>query len=226
MLFDIVIVLVVLGTAWMGFQRGMVQPLLAELFGLGTLLVILHNRDAFAALADTFFHANAVLAAIMAVILAIVMGYVGARLGGVIRKMPAVQGPDGFVGVWLQVLTGIGISYLLISAVIVMDQVFMPITTTNITAKQLQAVETGLKANTLTAGAVDSHDLEPFRARAARGSPVAIGDLPGISQLNSLDRDILMSQLAASHLAPAIVGVGRHIPGMGHYTSRDLPKRT
>lgn len=225
MLIDIVVLVVVLTAAWMGFQRGLAQPLLAELFGLGTLLVILHNRDTFTSVAGALFHANAVLAWFMALILAVVMGYVGARLGGVIRKMPAVQGVDGFLGLWLQALTGVAVCYLLISAVIAMDRAFTPVTTPTVKAAQLQAVESVLRTNPLTAGAVDSRDLQPYEALTSRGAAVNLADLPGIGALVGIDRDVLQPQLAGSHLAPFVMSVGHHIPGLGPYGSRDLPRR-
>ena len=49
MIIDVLIVLVVIATAYVGFQRGLVQPLLAELFALATGLLLLRNRTGFAA---------------------------------------------------------------------------------------------------------------------------------------------------------------------------------
>ena len=104
MIIDVLIVLVVVGAAWVGFQRGLVQPLLAELFALTTLLIILHNRSAFVATTDALFHLGAVLAVVVALNLAGLVGYLGARLGGSINRMPVVRGVDGFLGVWLVIV--------------------------------------------------------------------------------------------------------------------------
>src|SRR5262249_11854990 len=79
---DALIVLVVVGAAWVGFQRGLVQPLLAELFVLATVLILLHNRDGFAAATEALFHTGGFLAVAVAIVIAGLMGYVGARLGG------------------------------------------------------------------------------------------------------------------------------------------------
>src|SRR5215472_7622621 len=70
---------VVVGAAWVGFQRGLVQPLLAELFALVTVLIILHNRGAFVATTDAVFHTGAFLGVVVALVLAGLMGYLGAR---------------------------------------------------------------------------------------------------------------------------------------------------
>ncbi len=225
MLIDILIVLVVIGAAWLGFQKGLVQPLLAEILALGTLLVILHNRAGFLALTEALFHANAVLAFFMAIVIAVVMGYVGARVGGAIRKMPVVQGVDGFVGFWLQTLLAISFCYVLISGIIVMDVAFTPITTPTVNASQLASLERQLGSNAFTSSAVDGHDLRGFDGRAARPGGVRVSDLPGIGQLQGLYRDLLQPQLAGSRLAPAVMSVGRHIPGLGKYGPKDLPRR-
>src|SRR5262245_31339943 len=134
----------------MGFQRGLLQPLLAEVLALGTLLLILHHRAGFLGLTETLFHANVVLAFLMAIVLALVMAYVGARLGGAIHKMPVVRGVDGFLGIWLQVLLGIAFCYVLISGIIVMDVAFTPITTPTVNAAQLAGLEGQLDSNPFT----------------------------------------------------------------------------
>ncbi len=224
MIFDILIVLIVVGAAWLGFQKGLIQPLLAEILGLGTLLVILHNRTGFLTLTETMFHANAVLAFFMAIVIAVIMAFVGARLGGAIRKMPVVQGVDGFVGLGLQTLFGVAFCYVLISGIIVMGTAFSPLTNPTINAAQLAALERTLSSNTFTASAVDDSELRSFTSRAAKGG-VRVADLPGIGPLQGLYSDILRPQLAGSHLAPAIMSAGRHIPGLGKYGPRDLPRR-
>jgi hypothetical protein len=222
---DFLIVVLVAGAVWAGFQRGMVQPLLAELFTLGTLLPILHNRSTFAAIVGTLFHANGFLAVVIAVILAGMMGYLGAKLGGVIRKMPVVTGADGFVGVWLQALFAIGVCYVLISGIIVMSRTFNSIATPTVNAAQLSTIEGNLGTNAFTSSAVDGHDLRAANAQAARPGGVAISDLPGIGTLQGLNRDLLQSQLAGSRLARFVMNVGRHIPGLGRYGPLDLPAR-
>jgi uncharacterized membrane protein required for colicin V production len=222
---DVLILLVVLGTAWLGFQRGLIQPLLAELFALGTLLVVLHNRTGFSDLMQALFRAGGILSAIIAVVLAVLMGYLGARLGGAIHKMPVVTGVDGFAGVWLQALTGIGICYVLISGIIVLNRAFTPLTTPAVTSAQLQTLERQLSSNAFTSSAIDGQALHAFDARAARPGGVKLADLPGVSTVQTLQRDMLQPQLAGSRLAPFVMNVGRRIPGLGPFGPRDLPKR-
>ena len=225
MIIDVLIVLVVIATAWVGFQRGLVQPLLAELFALATILVILHNRSGFAAAMQALFHANGLLSALIALVLAGLMGYLGARLGGAIHKMPVVRGVDGFLGVWLQALFGIGLLYVLISGIVVMDRAFAAVTTPTVNVAQLRALERQLGANPFTSSMVDGHDLQPFDVMAAKQGGVKVSDLPGIGALQGLQRDFLQPQLAGSRLAPIVMNVGRHIPGLGPFGPRDLPAR-
>ena len=46
-----------------------------------------------------------------------------------------------------------------------------------------------------------------------------------LGALQSVSRDILEPQLAGSRLAPFVMTVGHRIPGLGSFTSRDLPRR-
>ena len=225
MIIDVLIVLVVVGAAWVGFQRGLVQPMLAELFALITLLVILHNRSAFVATTDALFHLGAFLAVIVALIVAGLMGYLGARIGGSIHRMPVVRGVDGFLGVWVQALFGIAICYLLISGIIVADRALAPLTTANVNSSQLEALERQLSANLFTSTVLDSHDAQTFNALAAKPGGVQLATVPGIGTLQSVAGGILEPQLAGSHLAPFVMTVGHRIPGLGSFTSRDLPRR-
>lgn len=225
MIIDLLIVLVVIVTAWVGFQRGLVQPLLAELFALATGLLILHNRDGFAALTGALFHANGVLSVLIALVLAGLMGYLGARLGGAIHKMPVVRGVDGFLGVWLQALFGIALLYVLISGVIVLNRAFTPLTAQTVNSTQLRALEQQLASNPFTSSMVDGGQLQAADASAAKPGGVKISDLPAISTLQSLERDLLEPQLAGSRLAPFVMNVGHRIPGLGPYGPRDLPGR-
>jgi hypothetical protein len=223
---DVLIVVVVLGTAWVGFQRGLVQPLLAELFGLGTLLIILHNRDAFASFTGALFHAGGFLAVVVAIVLVGLMGYLGARLGGAIHRMPVVRGLDGFLGVFLQALFGIAICYVLISGIIISNRALVALTTPSVNAAQLAAIERQLGGNAFTSTVVDGNEQKSIDVLAAKPGGVKLADLPGISQLQTTTRDLLAPQLAGSHLAPFVMNVGRHIPGLGPFGPKDLPKRT
>jgi Colicin V production protein len=223
---DIVIALVVVGAAWIGYKRGLVQPLLAEVLSLGTLVLILHNRSGFAAVVGALFHANAILAALVAVVVVGAVGYVGLRIGGAIHRMPAVRGWDGFIGVWLQALTGVAVCYLLISGIIVMGSAFGPILNSpTLSATQLAVIEARLDSNPFTGGLIDSNDLDPFASQARRPAGVRVTELPQIQQLQAVYADFLRPQLAGSHLAPFVMSVGRHIPGLGPYGPRDLPSR-
>jgi len=222
---DILVFAVVLGAAWVGFQRGLIQPLLAELLALGTLILIYRNRTGWLSLTGALFHANGVLALFLAVMLAAVLGYAGAQVGGIIRKMPVVLGVDGFLGFPVQTVFGIALCYLLISGMVVMDKTFAPISTPTVNLTQLRAIERQLSANLFTGGLVDSHDLQPYQAQAQKAGSVQVADLPAIGQFQSIYKDLLRPQLAGSHLAPPVMSIGHRIPGLGHLTSKDLPKK-
>jgi hypothetical protein len=222
---DVLIVLVVLGAAWVGFQRGLVQPLLAELFALATLLIILHNRDAFGSLTGALFHAGGFLAVIVGLVMVILMGYLGAKIGGAIHRMPVVRGVDGFLGVFFQVLFGIALCYVLISGIIVANRALAPLTTPNLSARQIVALEQQLAGNPFTSTILQGGEVATINALAARPGGIKVSDIPIVGQIQSTTRDLLAPQLAGSHLAPFVMNVGHRIPGLGSFVAADLPKR-
>jgi hypothetical protein len=218
-LIDVVIALLVLGGAWLGFKHGFVQPLLAEVFSLGSLAVLLHVRDGFAGLMQALFHANGFLTVLMGLIIVGVMGFLGARLGDSIRKMPAVLGVDGFVGIWLQTAAGALLAYLLISGMILIGRAAP---TPSLNVGQVRAAEATLGSNPFTAGVLGSADQTAL-ALQARKAPVAAADIPVLGGLRGLYDQILEPQLASSHLASRVMGFGQHVPGFGALGPRDLP---
>jgi len=218
-LIDVVIALIVLGGAWLGFKHGFIQPLLAEIFSLGSLAVLLHVRDGFAGLMQALFHANGFLAVLMGLIIVGVMGFLGARLGESIRKMPAVLGVDGFVGIWLQTVAGVLFAYLLISGMVLVGRA-APASSLN--AGQVRAAEAVLDSNPFTAGVLGSTDQAALAVQA-RKAPVAASDVPVLGGLRGLYDQILEPQLASSHLASRVMGFGQRVPGFGRLGPQDLP---
>ena len=219
MLIDILVGVIVLGGAWLGFRHGFIQPLLAEIFSLGSFALLLHVRDGFAALMQALFHANGFLTVLMGLIIVGVMGFLGARVGDSIRKMPAVLGADGFVGIWLQTMAGILLAYLLISGMILIGRA---VPATSLNAAQVRTAEVVLARNPFTAGILGSTDQTALAAQA-RKTPVAASDIPVLGGLRGLYDQILAPQLASSHLAPRVMGFGQHVPGFGGLGPLDLP---
>ena len=61
MVIDILIVLLLVVALFTGFQRGVIQPLMAEIFFFGTLLVIFRFHDTYTNEMEKIAHLNAVL---------------------------------------------------------------------------------------------------------------------------------------------------------------------
>ena len=59
---------------FVGYQRGVIQPLMAEIFFFGTLLLVFRFHDQYTHAMQKYVHINAVLSVFVAIILAIVMG--------------------------------------------------------------------------------------------------------------------------------------------------------
>jgi hypothetical protein len=223
---DILIVLIVFGAGFVGFQKGFIQPLLAEILFVGTLLVLLDNHDGYGTFMSTVFHANALLAVFVALIIAVVLGYAGVRLGGTIHRMPSVRGWDGFVGVFVQVLVAILFVYWLFSAMIVLDTLVAPsANNTALTLARARSLQKELESNSLTSPLADGQDFRGLLDKASKPGGGHITDATQLNQVVTLYQDLFRPQLESSRLAPWVMRIGGHIPGVGHFGSKDLPKR-
>jgi hypothetical protein len=207
-----------------GFQRGVIQPLLVEVFFLGALLLVLRNRQAFTAAVEKDLHANAIFVVFLALLVAVVAGYVGGVLGAAIHRMPVVRGVDGFLGVFAHVAVAAVAAYVLLSALVTMDKAFTPVLqVTSLNAAQVRGLETALHSNALASAFVDSRELERLQSEAASPGGARIATVSQLDQLARSYEDFVRPQLEGSRLARVILGFGSHLPFLGHVGPADLP---
>jgi uncharacterized membrane protein required for colicin V production len=224
---DVLIAVIVLAALFVGFQRGLIQPLLVELLVFLTLWVFLHDRIGYLSFMQEHFHANPVLAVFFVLIVAAVAAFVGARVGGLIHRMPVVRGADGFLGVFVQGFLAIIFCYALVSAMVAMDKAFnATATATTLTTAQVQAMQKQLASNGLVSTLVESSDLRRLQSLAGKPGGTTIAQAPQLNQLATAYEDILQPQLSGSRLAPLVMGIGQHVPGVGKFGPRDLPRKT
>ena len=226
MIIDILVALALLIAIWVGYQRGVVQPLLVEIGFVGALVLILRDRTAYMAAMERYLHANAVFAVFLALIVAVVAGFVGGRVGAMVHRMPVVRGVDGFLGVFVHAGFVLVISYLLISALVTLDRAFAPtVSAASMSVRQANALAAQLRSNPITASLVDPRDLARLQAAARQPGGARIESVPQLDQLQSIYEQFLQPQLASSRTAPYIARFGQRIPVIGHVGPRDLPTR-
>jgi hypothetical protein len=225
-IFDILIVLAVLGAAFVGFQRGFIQPLLAEVLALGSLLILLDNRDGYLAFVSGVLRGNAAVAVVLALVIAGLLGYAGWRAGRLIHRMPSVRGWDGFLGVFVQALVAVLFLYALFSAMLVVGRAGSPSAKTGtLTAAQARLVQQQLDSNRLTAPLGQSPEFRALLRQAAKPGGARVTQAAQLNEVETTYQDLLSPQLAGSRLAPVVMGIGDHVPGYGHFGARDLPER-
>lgn len=222
MVIDILIVIVLAVALITGFQRGVIQPLMAEIFFFGTLLVVFRFHDQFTSEMQKLLHLSPVFAVFVALILAVVLGAVGGAIGGAFHRMEAIRGVDGLLGIFVHGVVTLVVVYLAISALVVLDNAFKPaVDSANLTLSQVNSLENEILSNPITAAMVSKSDLQALQNAAAKGS-ANINNVGGIHQLEQLYTSFLQPQLHGSHLAPFILGFGSHLPFIGHEGPSDL----
>jgi uncharacterized membrane protein required for colicin V production len=227
MVIDIVVVLVLIVSLIVGFQRGVIQPLLAEIFFFGTLLAVFRFHDQYTTEMQKYLHFNAVLAVFVALIIAVVMGAVGGAIGGAFHRLESIRGIDGLLGVVVHGFVTLVVIYLAISALVTLDNAFEPaLKSASLTLTQVNTLEAQMLSNPITSAMVSKSDLAALKAAGAKASGAHLDSVAGIHQLQQIYTDFLQPQLHSSRTAPVILSIGQHIPVLGHVKPSDLHSLT
>jgi uncharacterized membrane protein required for colicin V production len=220
---DIIVVLVLVIALITGFQRGVIQPLLAEIFFFGMLLAVFRFHDQYTNEMQKLLHLTPVLSVFVAVILAVVAGAIGGAIGGAFHRMEQIRGIDGLLGVFVHGLVTLVIVYLAVSALVVLDNSFEPaLKSANLTLAQVNQLENEILSNPITAAMVSKSDLAQLKADAAKTNAAHLDQVGGIHQLQQIYSDFVQPQLHSSHIVPFILDFGYHLPLIGHTGPSDL----
>jgi uncharacterized membrane protein required for colicin V production len=223
MIIDLVVVLILLVALFLGYQRGVIQPLMAEIFFFGTLLVVFRFHDQYTAEMEKLVHLNAVLSVFVAIILAIVMGAIGGAIGGAFHRIESIRGIDGLLGVFVHVAVTLVVIYLAISALVTLDNAFAPtLKSASLTLAQVNQLESWIESNPITSAMVSKQDLKTLKHSAGGASGAHIDSVQGIHQLQQIYTGFLQPQLHASRSVPIILAIGIHVPVIGHVRPSDL----
>ena len=223
MVIDIAIAVLLVLALVLGFQRGVIQPLMAEIFFFGTLLVIFRFHDTYTTEMEKIAHLNAVFSVAVAIVAAIILGAVGGAIGGAFHRMEAIRGIDGLLGVFVHVIVTLILIYLAISALVVLDNAFRPtLDRASLTLDQVNQLENEILSNPITAAMVSKGDLNSLKAAAAKTNAAHLDAIGGIHQLEQLYTGFLEPQLHSSRAVPIILAIGDKLPIIGHVGPNDL----
>ena len=223
MIIDIIVILILIVALIVGYQRGVIQPLMAEIFFFGTLLVVFRFHDQYAALMLKYLHLNTVLSVFVALIIAVVLGAAGGAIGGASHRLEAIRGVDGLLGIVVHAAVTLVVIYLAVSALVTLDNAFEPaLKTASLTLKQVNDLESKILSNPITAAMVSKSDLQTLKAQAAKSSAAHLDSVAGIHQLQQIYTDFMQPQLHGSRSVPIILSIGQHLPVIGHVKPSDL----
>src|SRR6266550_5750425 len=202
-----------------GFQRGVIQPLMAEIFFFGTLLAVFRFHDQYTTEMQKLLHLTPVLSVFVALIIAVVLGAVG----GMFHRMEAIRGVDGLLGVFVHGLVTLVVIYLAVSALVTLDNAFEPaLKSANLTLTQVNQLQSQILSNPITAAMVSKSDLAALKAAAAKNNAAHLDSVGGIHQLQQIYTGFLQPQLHSSRIVPFILGFGKHLPFIGKVGPEDL----
>ncbi|HEV3103599.1 MAG TPA: CvpA family protein [Candidatus Dormibacteraeota bacterium] len=223
MIFDAAIVLVLLVALLLGYQRGVIQPLMAEIFFFGTLLVVFRFHDQYTNEMQKLLHLSPVLSVFAALILAVIMGSIGGAVGGAFHRLEAIRGIDGLLGIFVHVVVTLVVIYLAVAALVTLDNAFEPtLKSASLTLTQVTQLENFILSNPITSAMVSKSDLQALKTAAAKPTGASIDSVAGIHQLQQIFVDFLQPQLHSSRAVPIVLSIGSHIPFIGHVGPNDL----
>jgi uncharacterized membrane protein required for colicin V production len=223
MIIDAVIGLALLVALFLGYQRGVIQPLMAEIFFFATLLLIFRFHDQYTSEMQKLLHINPVLSVFVALILAVILGAIGGAIGGAFHRLEAIRGIDGLLGVFVHVAVTVVVIYLAVSALVVLDNAFEPtLKSATLTLNQVNQLENFILSNPITSAMVSKSDLQALKTAAAKPAGASIDSVAGIHQLQQIFVDFLQPQLHGSRAVPIILSIGSHLPFLGHVGPGDL----
>jgi uncharacterized membrane protein required for colicin V production len=223
MIIDAVIALALIVALFLGYQRGVIQPLMAEIFFFATLLLIFRFHDQYTNEMQKLLHINPVLSVFVALILAVILGAIGGAIGGAFHRLEAIRGIDGLLGVFVHVAVTVVVIYLAVSALVVLDNAFEPtLKSATLTLAQVNQLENFIASNPITSAMVSKSDLQALKTAAAKPAGASINSVAGIHQLQQIFVDFLQPQLHGSRAVPIILSIGSHLPFLGHVGPGDL----
>jgi len=216
-------VLVLVIALILGFQRGVIQPLMAEIFFFGTLLAVFRFHDQYTTEMQKLLHLNAVLSVFVALILAVIMGAIGGAIGGAFHRLEAIRGVDGLLGVFVHVGVTVIVVYLALSALVTLDNAFQPVLkSASLTLTQVNQLENQILSNPITSAMVSKSDMQTLKNNAVKNNAAHLDSVGGIHQLQQIYSDFLQPQLHSSRTVGVILSIGRHLPFIGHVGPSDL----
>lgn len=223
MFIDIAIGIVLIIALITGYARGVIQPLMAEIFFLATLLVALRFHDQLTRVTVQYLHVNAVFSVAIAMIVAVVMGAIGGAIGGAFHRLEAIRGIDGLLGVFVHVIFAGVVCYLAIAALVTLDNAFEPtLNSAKLTLTQVNQLENTILSNPLTAALIDKNEIAKLKTAAGTASGAHIDSVQQLHQLQQVYSDFLQPQLHQSRLAPIMLNLGHRIPIVGKVGPNDL----
>jgi len=220
---DIAIGLLIVVALFLGYQRGVIQPLMAEIFFFGTLLLVFRFHDQYTTQMEKLVHINPVISIFVALIAAVILGAVGGAIGGAFHRMESIRGIDGLLGVFIHVVVMLVVIYLGISALVTLDNAFVPtVNKATLTLDQVNQLESTILSNPITSALVSKDDLAALKKAAETAQGANIQSINGIKQLQQIYTGFLEPQLHSSRAVPIILGIGQHLPLIGHVGPNDL----
>jgi uncharacterized membrane protein required for colicin V production len=220
---DIAVGLLIIIALFLGYQRGVIQPLMAEIFFFGTLLLVFRFHDQYTTEMQKLLHINAVISVFVALIAAVILAAIGGAIGGAFHRMESIRGIDGLLGIFVHVVVMLVVIYLGVSALVTLDNAFVPtLNKATLTLDQVNRLESEILSNPITSALVSKDDLAALKKSAQTTSGANIQSVNGIKQLDQIYTNFLEPQLHSSRSVPFILSIGQHLPLIGHVGPNDL----
>ncbi|MHB8571472.1 MAG: CvpA family protein [Candidatus Dormibacteria bacterium] len=221
-LVDLGVVLVLVAALFLGWRRGLLQPLVAEVAFLLAGWYALGHSDLLAGLTG-----NRIPAPLAGLGFTLLAGFAGGLLGrqvaGLMRRLPGMALLDGSLGAALNLAVAGVLAYVLLGAACSFDNLLGPLrAAAAVTSTQVADLERALAGDPVAASLVDPATLATLRRQAA-AEPIPLSQLGQADALLGFWESDVHPQLAQSRVLPVVLAVGERIPWLGHHVDPPRP---
>ena len=218
---DVFIVLVLVLGLLFGLNRGFIRPAISQAGSILVLVILVTRPD----LLDSVVpHAVPRLFAVAVIVLVagILIGIVARVIVGIAYAVPLVKPLDKLAGMVFNAALAFLLLYLLLSALVTLDEVLQPIhRVSRLGPAQVAELQKSLGQSPITALFIDRKSIDAL-AKASRGTPVAVGSLGSYDGWLGSYENKVRPELAGSRLAPAGAADREQLPIIGHH--QELPQ--
>ena len=213
---DLVIIAILALSAFIGFSRGLIRPLIAQSGAIVALAVLAHNPGLLNSVVPPFVPRVAIVGVVLFAG-GFVFGIAGRVIGAIADRIPVVRTIDKPAGVIFTTVLSFVLIYVVISGLVTFDAALEPIhRSVQVGNAQVAQLRKNLASTPGVGLLMGNNSLDQMQTDSSHGA-VPVTSLGQYDGWIGFYENTLRPQLVGSALAPTVLAIGERIPVVGHH---------